>query len=109
MLLRVFALLSITSLVCIASIYGIFHFRIIPDSLSNLYVSFAAKEGCSCIFVVNASEAYCKDYVHQVLSPDRWILEEDSLQVEFDSYFSKRKAKARFRKSQGCSLEQSPF
>ncbi|TGK05624.1 hypothetical protein EHQ53_15785 [Leptospira langatensis] len=86
-------------------LFAIFKFRLLPDPLARIYPSFAAKEGCSCLFVVKGSEEYCKDYVRQFFFPDEWIQGEDSLEVRFSSYFSEWKAKAIFRNSKGCRLE----
>ncbi|PJZ55540.1 hypothetical protein [Leptospira barantonii] len=87
------------------TIYGsVFFLRMIPDSLGRIYATFASKEGCSCLFVVRAPEDYCKDYVRQFFAPDVWDRTEDSLRIEFHSFFSDFESKAIFQGSKGCRL-----
>ncbi|TGK01136.1 hypothetical protein EHO59_14330 [Leptospira semungkisensis] len=86
-------------------VFSVFKFRILPDTLARIYPNFAAKEGCSCLFVVKASETYCKDYVRQFFLPDEWIVGSEYLEVRFSSYFSEFRARANFHGSKGCLLE----
>ncbi|EQA52998.1 hypothetical protein [Leptospira kmetyi] len=88
-----------------AAIYAsVFFLRLIPDSLGRIYTAFAFKEGCSCLFVVKASEDCCKDYVRQFFAPDVWDRSEDSFRIEFRSFFSDFESQAIFRGSRGCRL-----
>ncbi|EPG67350.1 hypothetical protein [Leptospira wolffii] len=99
-------LLFFAILILLTSIglYSVYRLRILPDRVAGIYSSFAAKEGCSCVFVVRAPEEYCKDYVRRFFQPDVWILEKDSIQIEFRSFFSTFVSKASFEESQGCRL-----
>lgn len=88
-----------------AGIYGIFVFRVVPDSLGRIYASFAAKEGCSCLFIVKGPENYCKEYVRQFFGPDAWMKEESSLKIEFQTFFSRFQVRANYKIASGCRLE----
>ncbi|PJZ76897.1 hypothetical protein [Leptospira neocaledonica] len=88
-------------------VFSVWKWRILPDSLGSVYSSFVAKEGCSCLFVSKGSEEYCKDYTKQFFSSDLWIQDENSLSIEFSSFFSNFKSKAIYKEKQGCSLDHN--
>ncbi|TGL64343.1 hypothetical protein EHQ64_03060 [Leptospira sarikeiensis] len=96
------------SLVLILSLYSILNWRILPDKLGKIYPSFAAKEGCSCLFVAKGSEEYCKDYVKQFFKPDEWIAGKNFLSIKFSTSFSDFHVKAVYRPKLGCNLGPIP-
>ncbi|TGK12154.1 hypothetical protein EHO60_07765 [Leptospira fletcheri] len=86
-------------------ICGVFLFRFLPSDLMRVQANFAAKEGCSCLFVVRAEETYCKDYAKVFYSPDIWKADSESLTVGFVSMTGKFEAKAKLvSRENGCRL-----
>lgn len=86
-------------------ICGSFFFRFLPADLMRVQTNFAAKEGCSCLFVVRAGESYCKDYAGVFYSPDIWKADSESLTVGFASITGTFEAKAGLvSEEKGCRL-----
>ncbi|TGM12500.1 hypothetical protein EHQ81_01060 [Leptospira selangorensis] len=102
--IKVLYILGAIFLILFLFIFSVWKWRILPDSLGRTYSTFAAKEGCSCLFVSKGSEKYCKDYTKQFFSPDLWIQDDNSLSIEFYTLFTNFKSKAIFKPKQGCSL-----
>lgn len=53
-------------------LYLLIVFRLIPGELAQIQARFAAKEGCSCLFVVKGTDEYCKRYATVFYPPDEW-------------------------------------
>lgn len=102
--IKILYVLGACVLVLFLIIFSVWKWRILPDSLGRTYSAFAAKEGCSCLFVSKGSEEYCKDYTKQFFSPDLWTREDNSLSIEFSTLFTNFKSKAIFKPKQGCNL-----
>ncbi|EQA46012.1 hypothetical protein LEP1GSC050_2763 [Leptospira broomii serovar Hurstbridge str. 5399] len=86
-------------------LYLLILFRLVPGELAQIQSRFAAKEGCSCLFVVKGNDQYCKRYATVFYPPDEWNKTENSLSVSFFMTNGRFKATARFHGfPEGCRL-----
>ncbi|EPG74396.1 hypothetical protein LEP1GSC058_2823 [Leptospira fainei serovar Hurstbridge str. BUT 6] len=102
---KLLSIFLIATIVLPLILYLIILFRLIPRELAQIQVRFAAKEGCSCLFVTKGNEEYCKRYTTVFYSPDGWDRTENSLSVTFYRTNEKFMATARFHGfPEGCRL-----
>ena len=73
-------------------------------ALLSLATSFAAQEGCSCRFVMERDDAFCKEWIR--VSPDiATITVDEQAKTVTSSALMAWKRTARFDPVQGCSLD----
>jgi hypothetical protein len=74
-------------------------------TLLELLTGFAAKETCSCVFVVGQDEAYCKDFGSPSF-PTTITIDKSAKTVTSSAGISTRTA--RFADGAGCTLDALP-
>lgn len=77
-----------------------------PATMFELLTGFAAKEGCSCAFVVEQSDEYCRDFAQPGIAPVEVVIDHAGKTVT--AKFLATSRTSRFTEGAGCLNDALP-